>query len=200
MKRGLAIGLMVAIAVVVGVGGFFGGRATGGGTPTPAEAMKVIQNLSQADLAKLMQNGGGAGLFGGGARTGGTGGTGTRAGGGFTSGTILSKDSTSITVKDSSGNTKTIYYSSSTTVSKSSDVTADALTVGQDVTVTGTSNTDGSVTATRIILGSAGFGGPGQGGAPGAAGGPPASDGSGSAAPSGSAPSGSTTQTTASGK
>ena len=55
MKRGLAIGLMVAIAVVVGVGGFFGGRATGGGTPTPAEAMKVIQNLSQADLARLLQ-------------------------------------------------------------------------------------------------------------------------------------------------
>ena len=197
MKRGLAIGLIVAVAVVAGVGGFFGGRATGGGTPSPAEAMKVIQNLSQADLAKLMQNGGGAGLFGGGARTGGTG---TRAGGGFTGGSILSKDATSITVKDSSGNTKTVYYSSSTTISKSSDVSADALTVGQDVTVTGTSNTDGSVTATRIILGSAGFGGPGQGGAPGAAGGPPASDGSGSAAPSGSAPSGSTTQTTASAK
>ena len=192
MKRGLAIGLMVAIAVVVGVGAFFGGRATGGGTPSPAEAMKVIQNLSQADLAKLMQNGGGAGLFGGGNRTGGTG-TGARAAGGFTSGSILSKDATSITVKDSSGNTKTIYYSSSTTVSKSSDVSADALTVGQDVTVTGTSNTDGSVTATRIILGSAGFGGPGQGG-------PPASDGSGSTPPSGSAPSGSTTQSTASGK
>jgi type IV secretion system protein TrbL len=199
MKRGLAIGLIVAVAVVAGVGGFFGGRATGGGAPSPAEAMKVIQNLSQADLAKLVQNGGGVGLFGGGA--GGPGGTGARgAGGGFTSGSILSKDATSITVKDSSGNTKTIYYSSTTTISKSSDVSVDALTVGQDVTVTGTSNSDGSVTAARIILGSAGFGVPGQGGAPGAAGGPPASDGSGNAAPSSSAPSGSTTQTTASGK
>jgi hypothetical protein len=169
MKRGLAIGLIVAVAVVVGVGAFFGGRATAG-TPSPQEAMKVIQNLTQAQLAALLQNGGGAGLFGGTGRTNGTGGTGTRAnGGGFTTGSIISKDTGSITIKSSDGNTKTVYFSGSTTISKSTDVSSDALTVGEAATVTGTSNTDGSVTATRITLGTLGFGGPGQGGATGSA-------------------------------
>lgn len=203
MKRGLAIGIMVAIAVVVGVAAFFGGRALGGGgTPSPQEAMKVIQNLTQEQRAQLAQSGGG--FFG--SRTG-TSGTGTRAGGGFTSGSVISKDASSLTVKDSSGNTKTIYFASSTTFSKTSDVTDNDLAVGDDVTVTGTSNSDGSVTASRVIIGTL-TGGPGQGGVPGGssgsestgttgangagAGSAPAGGAPSGAAPSGAAPSGST--------
>jgi hypothetical protein len=196
MKRGLAIGLMVAIAVVVGVGAFFAGRATGG-SMSPQAALTVLQNLDQQQRAQLFQNGGLGSLFGSATRgsgvtggTSGTGGTFTR-GGGFTSGSIISKDANSITVKDSSGNTHTVYYSSTTTISKTSDVTSDALTVGQDVTVTGTSNSDGSETATRILLGAAGAFGPGGGG-PNDTGGTQGTGGTGSAT-GGSTPTGSTT-------
>jgi hypothetical protein len=170
MKRGLAVGIMIAIAVVVGVGAFFGGHLTaGGGTPTPAEAMKVIQNLTQEQRAQLAQNGGGLG-----GTTGGTGParTGTRANGagGFTTGSIVSKDAGSITIKTSDGNSKIILYSSSTSISETKDTTIDALTVGEDVTVTGSTNSDGTVTATRITLGTAAGAGFGTGGTPTSAG------------------------------
>jgi hypothetical protein len=172
MKRGLAMGLMVAIAVVVGVGAFFGGRLTaGGGALTPEEAMKVIQNLTQEQLAQLSQNRGG--LFG---APGGTG-TPTRGAGGFTGGSIVSKDTDSITIKTSDGNSKIVLFSSSTTISETKDTTTDALTVGEDVTVTGSANSDGSITATRITLGAAGAGFP-QGGTPPGDGGTATSSGS----------------------
>lgn len=85
---------------------------------------------------------GGAG-FPGGAR---------RAGGGFVSGEIVSQDATSITVKDASGSTKIVYYTGSTTISKSVTGTSSDLVVGQNVTTNGTVNSDGSVAATNIQL------------------------------------------------
>jgi hypothetical protein len=193
MKRGWVIGLVVAVAVVVGVAAFFGGRASaGGGTPSPEEAMAVIQNLSPEERAQLPQNGEDTGTLGSG-----PGGTGPRSSagraGGSISGSIVSMDDTSITVKSADGNTKIVFYSDSTTISESKDVSSDALTVGEDVTVAGSTNTDGSVTAARIQLGTVPGGPPNQGAAPGgatggatggasgAAGGPRGASGAGSA-------------------
>ena len=59
----------------------------------------------------------------------------------------MSKDAQSVTVKLSDGSTKIVFYSASTTVSKSATGTAADLTAGTGVIVTGTTNPDGSVTA-----------------------------------------------------
>jgi len=148
MKRGLAIGIIVAVAVVVGGGAFFGGKAVGGGgTPTAQQAIKALQNMTAEERAQVFQNGAGNGAFGGGTR-GANGGT-----GGFTTGTIVSGDSSSITVKLSGGGTKLVLFSPSTVIAVSKTGSASDLTTGQEVSVTGAANTDGSVTATRIQVG-----------------------------------------------
>ena len=104
----------------------------------------------------------------------------------------LSKDKTSLTIKLSDGNSRTVYLSDSTKISETKDATVDALATGVDVTVIGSSNTDGSVTATSVMVGSGAFGGF-PGGAPGGGSAPPA-DGS---IPGGSTPTGSDAGTTA---
>lgn len=85
---------------------------------------------------------GGAGFIGG-AR---------RAGGGFVNGEIVTKDATSITVKDVTGSTKVVYFTGATTINKSVTGTASDLVVGQNVSTNGTANSDGSVAATNIQL------------------------------------------------
>jgi hypothetical protein len=147
MKRWLVIAIVVAVAVVVGVGGVFGGRASAG-TPSPQEAAKVLSNLTTQQRQALAQSGGLGGAFGGSRGTGA--GTGT---GGFTTGSIVSSDSNSVTIKLSDGSTKIVLYAPSTVIAVSKTGSASDLTTGQDVTVTGTANSDGSITATRIQVG-----------------------------------------------
>jgi hypothetical protein len=147
MKRWL-IPVIVVIVVAVGVGGFFGGRAWGGGTPSPQAALKVLTNLTPAERQSLLGSGGGLGSILGNRRS--TSGTGT---GGFTSGSIVTSDSNSITIKLSSGGSKIVFYSPSTIMAVSKAGSASDLTQGQDVTVTGSTNSDGSITATRIQVG-----------------------------------------------
>jgi hypothetical protein len=135
---------VAVVVIAVGVGCFFGGKAVGGGTPTLAEAMKVIQsqggNGANGATSGSMPSFGQRGANGG-------------SGGGMVSGSIIASDSTSITVKDSSGNTKIVLFGKSTTISKSETGSTSDLVVGKEVTVNGTSNTDGSVTASRISIG-----------------------------------------------
>jgi hypothetical protein len=99
------------------------------------------------------------GQFGNGTR-----GTGTRGGGNgsFTAGEILSKDANSITIKMQDGSTKIALIASSTQVMKSSTGSLSDLMTGIEVTVTGTANSDGSVSAKSVQIrpvGSAPFGG-----------------------------------------
>ena len=109
-----------------------------------------------------MQNGGATG----GARTAGTR-TGMRGAGGMVSGEILSKDATSITVKDRTGGSKIVFLGSSAEVMKSTTGTMDDLIVGTNVITNGTPNADGSITATTVQIRPAGA--PGSGGFPGGA-------------------------------
>ena len=153
------IAVVAVVVIAVGVGGFFGGRAMGGGggTVTAEQAVKALQNMTPEEMRQALQSAGGAGgLFGargGNGVAGGTGGTGANRAGGFVSGSIIAKDSGSITVKLADGSTKIVLYAGSTAVNVSQTGTASDLVVGKDVTITGTANTDGSVTATRIQIG-----------------------------------------------
>lgn len=69
-----------------------------------------------------------------------------------TSGDVLAKDDSSITIKLSNGGSKIILYSSTTLINKMTTGSADDLSVGEFVTVMGTTNTDGSLTAQNIQI------------------------------------------------
>lgn len=130
MKKILPI---IIVALIVGGGAFYGG-------------MKYGQSSSPASQR---QNGGFANFAPGQA---GTNGSGSSTRGGFTNGEIIAKDDTSITVKLQDGSTKIIFYSASTNIGEIASGTNADLGVGKTVMATGTTNSDGSITATSIQL------------------------------------------------
>jgi len=135
--------MIAVVAVLVGGGiGFYGG---------------MLYGQSQAGAARRVAGAnfaGGGGQFGSG--TGGTGGAGTRLrggpGGNFQGGKILSKSDNSITIQATDGSSKIVFVSGTTNIMKSAQGTLDDLTVGNEVTVTGTANSDGSITAQSVQL------------------------------------------------
>ncbi len=72
--------------------------------------------------------------------------------GGFTGGEIIAKDDKSITVKLPDSGSKIIFFDANTKVSKSVAGATTDLTVGTQVSVTGTPNADGSVNATTVQI------------------------------------------------
>ena len=80
----------------------------------------------------------------------------------------MANDGSTITIKMTDGSTKLVLFSSSTDIAKSAAGTSADLVAGENVVVTGSANSDGSITATRIQLG--GLPGGLPGGAPGAGG------------------------------
>jgi hypothetical protein len=70
----------------------------------------------------------------------------------FVNGQILSIDSSSITVQIPNNGSKIILLTDSTPISKMASGTRADLVVGETVMVTGTTNTDGSVTAQSIQI------------------------------------------------
>ena len=127
---------IILAVIVVGGGSFYAGT-------------KYNSQGGSASMGQARYVGGALGAGGG---------RGTRAGGGFVNGDILSKDDRSITIQTRGGNggSQIVFYSGSTAVLKSTQGAASDLAVGDTVTVTGTPNSDGSVTAQSIQIRSAG--------------------------------------------
>src|SRR5882724_11228048 len=76
--------------------------------------------------------------------------------GGFTGGEILSKDNNSITVQLRDGSSKIVLVSSSTQVMKAAQGSLADLATGAQVTVMGSANADGSITAQTVQIRPAG--------------------------------------------
>jgi hypothetical protein len=91
------------------------------------------------------------------------------AGGGLAVGQISAIDSSDITLQLANGNSQVVFYSSSTQISEPTIVPPSALSVGTNVMVGGTTNSDGSLTAQSIQVRSANAGAGGGRGASNAA-------------------------------
>jgi hypothetical protein len=80
-------------------------------------------------------------------------GRGGAASGGLVTGTIASITGSSMTVQLANGNSEVVLYSTSTPVTEPTTVSVSKLTVGAIIMVGGSSNSDGSLTATTIQIG-----------------------------------------------
>ena len=109
----------------------------------------LVGNKHGIASAKPTFGRGGTALSGPGARMGGGR---FGAGAGLVTGTVLSKDTTSITIQAKDGSSKIVLYSGSTQVLKSTAGSVDDIAVGSQVSAQGTQNSDGSVTAASIQI------------------------------------------------
>jgi hypothetical protein len=123
--------VFAGVVIVLCVLSFYGGMKYAQGSASGVNQQNPLTNTSRAS-----QFAGRAG----------------RNGGGFVSGTVLSKDATGFTVKLTDGGSKIVFLSSSSTVMKSTAGTIDDVSMGTQVVVNGSANTDGSVTAQSIQI------------------------------------------------
>ncbi len=145
MKRNQIIGGVILLIIVAG-GSFYAGTSY---------AKSKAPARGQFGAGFTAGTGGTAGFAG---RTGARGG----AAGGFTGGTIVSTSNGSISIQEQNGSsTEIVLISPSTQILKQASGSASDLTTGTSVTVTGTANSDGSLTATSIQIRPAGMAGAG---------------------------------------
>ena len=116
---------LVVVAIVFAGGGFFGG-------------MRYQQSKTPVRAA------GAAGFAG--RRTGGA------AAGSFVSGQVLSVDSNTITVQLASGGSQHVILAPSTQYGKMVSGSSTDVTVGTSIIATGSTNSDGSVTAQNVQI------------------------------------------------
>lgn len=118
---------IAVLLVVVGLGaGFFGG-------------MQYQKNQAGTGTARVFNRNGRFGMGG-------------NQNGMAVVGQILSSDSGSITVKERDGSSKIVLIPANATITKNVNGSNTDLTNGQNVAVFGSSNSDGSVTASNVQL------------------------------------------------
>lgn len=144
--------IIILVVVVVGAGSFYGGMVYGKGVNSGFGGRNLNSQQFTASMA-------GAGQRAGSAMAG-------RAGGGFISGQVISQDSQSITVSvpaqqnpsggqntaGQTGGSKIVFLSSSTQIIKTVEGSTNDISVGSNLTITGTANSDGSITAQSIQI------------------------------------------------
>jgi hypothetical protein len=138
MKKWQMYTLAAVVVIGVGVGCLFGGKAWG-------------DSGSSSSIDQLMANGGPGLRRGDGSMPAGA--PGGRNGGNMVSGSIIAIDADSITVQTTDGSTKIVLLSSSANISLVTSGSTSDLKTGENVVISGTTNTDGTVTATSIRLG-----------------------------------------------
>jgi hypothetical protein len=138
------LSIFIVIVLIIAGGAFFAGMKYGQGKGSGSFSRAGFQNPSSEERQQRIQQAGTAGGF----RTMG----GNNRGNGFISGEIISKDDASITVKLPDGGSKIVFFSEATDITKSAEGTSGDLTTGEAVMVSGTSNSDGSITANLIQL------------------------------------------------
>jgi hypothetical protein len=132
--------IVAATAVVMAGAGFVGGMKY---QQTKQPAFQLGQNR-QAMMGRFDQRDGQ-----------GTARQGMGQGQGFrpVAGEIISQDDKSITVKAQDGSSKIVILSADTKINKADEASKDDLKTGETVSVFGTTNSDGSMTAQSIQLG-----------------------------------------------
>lgn len=139
-----AIGLLI----VFSAGSFYAGSVYGGKNNGLSNQDGNIRSFSSRGGGNFGNEGGGRGnSMGGGMGSGRMGG-----GGGFANGEIIKKDDQSVTIKLRDGSSKIIYFTASSTVSKSVDGSKDDLIIGQNILANGKASPDGSVIADFVQL------------------------------------------------
>lgn len=129
MNKTTSIVIVIIILLIVGGGAFYFGMNYG------KSQSAALSTAARANFAGMR-----------GSRTGG-------ANASFISGSIIAKDNTSITLQlPSNAGSKIIFYSTATQISKMAAGTADDLAVGTSVSITGTTNSDGSITSQSIQI------------------------------------------------
>ncbi|MHB8660553.1 MAG: hypothetical protein ACYC75_01240 [Minisyncoccota bacterium] len=122
---------IAGIALIVGLGvGYVGANAMRQAAPT----QNVRGNFSGANGGTFIGMRGGMGN------------------GSFLAGTVAAKDSGSITINTRDGSSHVVLITPATNVSKSVSGTMDDVSVGSTIIVSGTTNSDGSVSASLIQL------------------------------------------------
>lgn len=141
MKKTLLI--VIVVAVVVGVGAFYGGMKYGQSKASAsAQGTRGFANLSPAEQQKrLQQMGSGSARLGNG-----------QSGADFVNGEVIAKDDQSITVKLRDGGSKIIFYSDGIDIGKFVSGNPNDLEISQTVIVNGKTNSDGSITAQSIQI------------------------------------------------
>ncbi len=156
MNRAVQIILGIVVIVVVAGGSFYGGMVYG---------KSQVPTFPNAAL----RGQGGAGAFvPGGQGTGGQSGATGRQGaqGGFVIGQIEELGNGVLTITDANGKQTRVAVTDTTLIEKNASVTLADLTKGETVMVSGTTGTDGTITARSVQVSPAGrFVGGGQPGA-----------------------------------
>jgi len=149
-KQNLIIAIVITF-IVAGGGGFYGGMLYG-------QSKSAARPAGNGQFGYTVSRGTNTPGAAAGARL--------RGGSGFVNGDIISKDDKSVTVKNRAGGSQIIFFAPSTAIGKTTSGTAADLTIGENIMVNGTPNSDGTVTATNIQIrpaGAPGFGGAGGG-------------------------------------
>jgi hypothetical protein len=135
MKMSNVIIVIIVTLLVAGGAGFYGGM--------------TYQKGKQPTGPTFARNGNfpGGGLMNVNGRN-----RGDITGGGMVRGEVTAVSGSTVTVKLSTGSSKLVILGSSTTVTTTESATVADVTVGETVAVVGTTNTDGSVTATSVQL------------------------------------------------
>lgn len=123
--------ITIVVAIIVGTLGFFGGMKYG-------QSKQPGRGQMGQKGQTFQQNGQNGGTMR------------SNSGSQFISGEVLNKDNKSFTIKLQNGSSKIILYSDSTNISKSATGTLDDILTGRQISVTGSTNSDGSLTAQAI--------------------------------------------------